>query len=78
MVASMRTSAEGIPLGGPVVPDEAPAPDPLAEDVVEKVNAGAGLAYALHYCPDEVLLALPDHVRHAVTRAQSAYGITKN
>ena len=52
-------------------------PDPgiVQSDIVEKVNAGAQLVYALWHCDKDTILALPDTVHRALARAQAAYGV---
>jgi hypothetical protein len=47
----------------------------LAADLVEKVNAGAQLAYALYHRDPEWWRDQPTSVIRAYTRATKAYGI---
>lgn len=44
-------------------------------DVIEKVNAGAALVFALLYSRPDVVLGLPEPAAHAFLRAQRAYGV---
>lgn len=44
-------------------------------DVIEKVNAGAALVYALYHAGVGTTLALPTSVTNALERAQRAYGV---
>lgn len=54
--------------------------DPLTGDVIDKVNAGAALAYAIYHCPKADIKAffdaMPNGVVKAYAKACDAYGIT--
>lgn len=51
--------------------------DRLSADAIEKINAGAALAYALYHIGEHLdwLKNAPETVRRANMRAQAAYGI---
>jgi hypothetical protein len=53
--------------------------EPLAADAIDKVNAGAALAYAIYHCPKGDVKAffdaMPDGVARAYMKACEAYGI---
>jgi hypothetical protein len=58
---------------------QAPDPGIVQADIVEKVNAGAALAYAIYHLPADthrqLLDITPDWFPRALARAQSAYGV---
>lgn len=53
---------------------------PLISDAIDKINAGAALAYAIYHCPKADVKAffdaMPDGVIKAYAAACDAYGIT--
>lgn len=53
--------------------------DPLTGDAIDKVNAGAALAYAIYHCPKDdaagFFVSMPNGVVKAYMKACEAYGI---
>lgn len=49
--------------------------EPLAADAIDKVNAGAALAYAIYHSSAAEVTAMPDRVLKAYMKACDAYEI---
>lgn len=49
--------------------------EPLASDAIDKINAGAALAYAIYHSPADVVSNLPRGVLDAYGKACDAYDI---
>lgn len=49
--------------------------EPLTSDAIDKINAGAALAYAIYHSSAEVVGGLPRGVIDAYGKACDAYGI---
>lgn len=49
--------------------------DPLTGDAIDKINAGAALAYAIYHSPADVVTGLPPSILDAYGKACDAYSI---
>lgn len=58
---------------------QSPDPGIVQADIVEKVNAGAAMAYAFYHLPydtiQQVLEIMPDSFARTLARSQNAYGV---
>jgi hypothetical protein len=55
--------------------EETSDPGIVQANIVEKIDAGAQLVYALYHSGKDAILALPDPAAKALARAQRAYGV---